>query len=417
MFLQILFFVAILALLGILVKQAREQRLVVVALAILVTILPLNESFTGWSLLLASVLIVATFVFSKSRQFTWKPMYYAIVAMYVLGFWGLLRLDYLALANRTVDTTLPMIIFPILFSMVQLSKRNVVLLLRFFVWFVIVVCVYGLLSYATTVYGFSWKVALLDGKQFSRFFMVFPLTWQPSALSIMLLMALPVAFYLRYHDGRQITLVEMLLATILPILVLLMVGARVGVAVFPILLGLGYLFYCKLKPTVKWGLVGVAIAGLAVLLYLLPYDIRERFTDQLRIDQRTIAISAIKEKPILGWGIGQQRNLMACEARIQNLGIKNPPVFHHFHNLYLDIMVKFGIVGILVLSWLIFGLLGIAIRKKHFLLLSFIAMYAIVFYFEIVLYSPRWVVVFMFWFCFLIANQEHLISLRSNCSK
>jgi len=411
MLLQILLFTTIFALFCVLAKQAREQYPAVVALAVLIVILPLNRSFNELGMSATTVLMVIFFIFNKFRKFTWKPIFYIIASVYFLNFVGLLHTGDFSLSGKAIDSALPMILFPVLFSMVQLSKRNVLLLLRFFLWAVIVVCVYGLLSYAMAVYGeFSWKAALLDGKRYARFFMVEPLTWHPSALSITLLMALPVSFYLRYHTGKQITLIEMLLAVLLPILVTLMVGARVGVAIIPVLLGLSYLFYCKFKPVFKWGIVaGGAMVGLCLILFLLPADIRERYTDQIRIDQRTVAISAIQEKPIFGWGTLQQRPLIACEERAQNLGIETIHIQPHFHNVYLDMMVQFGIVGIVALLFLIFWTFKIAIHRKHFLLLSFMAMYTIAFYFDNVLQSQRFVVAFMFWFCFLLVNWKYLV--------
>lgn len=408
MTLSILFFIAVFALICLLVRQAREQRLEVIALAILIAILPLKERFNEWGILIISVLLVVAFIFNKFRQFRWQPIFYAIVGLYFLKFLGAIRVGYLDFPTMRFDTAIPLILFPILFCMVQLSKKNVVLLLRFFVWIVIAVSTYGLLSYVTTVPEFSWQAILLDGKRYSRFFMVFPITWQPSALSITLLMALPVSFYLRYHDGKQITFVEMLLGVLLPIIVLFTVGARIGVAVFPILLGLGYLFYCKFRPIFKWGLAAVGVAALCAAFFLIPPEIKNRFSDHVRGDLRKTAISAIKEKPVLGWGTWQQRSLLVCEERAEKLGI-TPWRQWHFHNLYLDVMVQYGIVGISVLLLLIFWILWIAVRKKHFLLLSFMVMYLIAFYFETVLYSSRWVVTFMFWFCFLVANHKYLV--------
>jgi len=415
MVLQILFFVAILALLGVLVRQAREQYLPVIAFAVLIVCLPLRENLKELSIFVASVLIVLAFVLNKSRKFTWQPLFYAVVGVYLLNFVGLLPTGDFNLANRRIDVMIPLVLFPVLFSMVQLSKRNVMLLLRFFVWIVIAVCVYGLLSYVIAKDEFSLKLIFLESKQFARFFAVDPFTSHPSALNIVLMMALPVSLYLRYHDGKQITLVEMLLAIVLPILVAFIVGARIGVAVFPVLLGLGYVFYCKFKPTIKWGIVATATVGLFVLFYILPYEIRDRFSDQSRVDFRSIAISAIQEKPILGWGTWQQPDLIACAERLKSLEIDHPYLLnhHHFHNVYLDVMVQFGIIGIIVLLILILWTFWTAIHQKNFILLSFIVMYIIVFLVDNVLQSHRWVMPFMFWFAFLVANQKNLIERKT----
>jgi len=158
MLFQTLLFVAIFALLCMLVRQACEQRLQVITLALLVILLPLHENLISWGMLAISVLIIVTFIFNKSRQFTWQPLFYAIVGLYFLNFAWLLFMGDFNFANKGIDSAVPMVLFPILFSMVQLSKKNVQLLLRFFVWIVIVVCVYGLLSYVFA----APEISLLD---------------------------------------------------------------------------------------------------------------------------------------------------------------------------------------------------------------------------------------------------------------
>ena len=391
-------------------KQDIIERLTLLGFAIMLACLPLKDvpfHIIGMSVL--SVMIVVSFIINKSRKFTWQPIFYLVFAMYFLQIAGVINVGYLDFSTQRFDTAMPMILFPVLFGMTQLSKKNMVLLLRLFVWAVIAFCVYGLLSYAAIALSYiSLETALLDGKSYSRLFAVWPLWHHPSALTIALLMALPVSLYLRYHDGKQITLFEMLPAIILPILVTFIIGARVGVAIFPVLLGLGYLVYCKFRPVLKWGLVAAGVAGLCIILHLLPSDVKILYSDSIREDLRKIAISAIKEKPVLGWGTMQQRYLMSCEE------IETQYTFNHFHNVYLDSMVQFGIAGIVALLFLIFWTFAIAIRQKHFLLLSFMAMYIIVFYFDNVLYGPKFVNAFWFWFCFLLVNRKYLVELSAN---
>jgi len=415
MLLPILFFTAIFALLCVLAKQVREQRLVVIGFSLLIAVLPLIEIFNIWAVSIMAVLAVIAFVFNKSRQFVWYPIFYATVGIYALSFVGLLHTGDFSFANKRIDTAIPLMVFPILFGLTQLSRRNVMLLLRFFLWIVIVLCAYGILSLLAVVPDFSWKTALLDGKQYADLFVVWPITLHPSALSVTLLMALPVSFYLRFHAEKQITLVEMLLAILLPILVTFMVGARIGVGVIPVLLGLAYLFYCKFKPVFKWGFVIVGVTvGLFLIFFVLPPDIKKSYFDSTRADFRKTAISAIKEKPVLGWGTWQQPYLIACEERARNLELEVIHPSQHFHNVYLDMMVQFGIVGIVALLCLILGIFKIAIHKKHFLLLSFAVMYILVFWVDNVLQAGRFVKPFMFWFCFLVANQKYLLEKRTS---
>jgi len=218
-------------------------------------------------------------------------------------------------------------------------------------------------------------------------------------------MAIPVALYLRYQDEKQITLIGMLLCVLLPIAFAVLSGARVGMIIAPMLLVLGYFFYCKFRPAFKWGLVVVGIAAGGILLHLFP-KADDHFVDPNRADLRKTAISAIKEKPVFGWGTGYVEPLIHSEERAHSLGIETPYDFNQFHNQYLEDMVQFGAPGILILLVLLGWILWVGIREKNCLLLSFLAIYILFFWTESVLFVAKGVVPFAFWLCFLMANKK-----------
>jgi O-antigen ligase len=76
-------------------------------------------------------------------------------------------------------------------------------------------------------------------------------------------------------------------------------------------------------------------------------------SDQIRQSQWESAIYAIKEKPILGWGLS---NFSTQVERIKNtydLGAKNY-VDAHAHNVFLEIGAGTGLIGLfLFLGWLL----------------------------------------------------------------
>jgi len=234
--------------------------------------------------------------------------------------------------------------------------------------------------------------------------MMWPAHPHPSYLSSILLMAAPIALYLRYQDEKQITMVEMLLGVLLPIVFTVLSGARVGMVIAPILFLFGYLFYCKFKPILKWGLVFEGILAGVILLHIFP-SADNSFTDSFREDLQKTAISAIKEKPVFGWGTGYVRPLIQDEERAHSLGIETPYSFNQFHNQYLEDMVQFGVFGILTLLVLLGWILWVGIREKNFLLLSFLAIYILFFWTESTLFIAKGITPFTFWLCFLMKNK------------
>lgn len=393
----------------ILTKQAPTQHFLLFTIALFLISLPLKINYTNCTMAFMSLTMIIAFIRNKSRHFTWQPIFYVLCAIYLMNVIGLLYTGDFKLGTRRLDTIIVLLIFPVIFSMVQFPKKSVILLLRFFVWLVIIFCTFGLLSYVTIVPGMTWDMVYKDSKLYAPLLMMWPAHPHPSYVSTILLMAVPIALYLRFQDGRQITFIEMLLGVSLPIVFTMLGGARVGMMIAPLLLGLGYLFYCRFRPALKWGLVVVGIAAVAGLLQLFP-KADDRFVDPVRVDLRRTAISAVKERPVLGWGTGYVSPLIRSEERAHHLGIETPHPLDRFHNQYLEDVVQFGIPGILILLTLIAWVLWLGIQNKDYLLLSFLAIYVIFFWTESALYNSKGVVPFAFWLCFLVATQKTRLS-------
>jgi O-antigen ligase len=402
-----IFFISVLGGLLMTTIHAPTQRLILFSVALSLAVLPLYKDY---SLAPMMLIMIIAFIYNKSRRFIWQPIFCVLCAIYLMNVIGLLYTGDFNLGIKRLDTTVVLVLFPVIFSMTQLPKKNIILLLRFFVWSVIAFCVFELFSYAIIVHGFTWNAVFRDSKLFAPFLMMWPAHPHPSYLSTILLMAIPIALYLRYDNqlsiiNYQLSIVETFLGVVLPIVFTILAGARVGMVIVPVLLLLGYLFYCKLKPLLKWGLLiaGVIASGFILQSYLKNDN---RFADPIRVDLRKTAISAIKEKPVFGWGTGYVEPLIHSEERAHSLGIEKPYSFNQFHNQYLEDTVQFGITGILILLLLFGWLLWIGIREKNFLLLSLLVIYIFFCWTETVFFVAKGVTPFTFWFCFLMSNRN-----------
>jgi len=152
---------------------------------------------------------------------------------------------------------------------------------------------------------------------------------------------------------------------------------------------------------------------LGIMLHLFP-KADDRFVDPIRADLRKTAISAIKEKPIFGWGTGYVEPLIISEERAHSLNIETPYDFNQFHNQYLEDMVQFGILGILLILVLFGWMLWTGVREKNYLLLSLLVIYAFFCWTETVFFVAKGVIPFTFWFCFLISNRTTLMTSKKS---
>ena len=398
--------------------QAPTHRLPLFTIALFLASIPLKTDYTNYTMGIMILTMFISFIYNKSRRFTWQPVFYVLCAMYLMNVIGLLYTNDFNHGIKRLDTCIVLILFPAVFSMFQFPKKNVLLLLRFFVWSTIAFCAFGLLSYATIVPEFTWNMVFRDSKLYAPLLMMWPAHPHPSFLSTILLMAVPVSLYLRFGDEKQITLIEMLFGVLLPVVFTILSGARVGLVIAPALLALGYLFYCRFKPVLKWGILVVGIVLSGIFLHNnVEHAGSVLLSDPIRTDLRKTAISAISEKPVFGWGTGAAMSLIKSEERAHSLGIETPYDFTSFHNHYLEDMVQFGIPGIILLLTLFGWILWIGLREKNFLLLSLLAIYSLFCWTESALFISKAVIPFTFWLCFFMTNRENINLSLTQCNK
>jgi O-antigen ligase len=409
-----LFFVGslFLFLLFFLYSHTFSQFLPIMGIGIFLITLPLKISYNTWGMIIMALTIIIYYIKNRPRNLTWHPIFYILSGLFFLNIIGLIYTSDFQNGIKRLDTTIPFVLFPFLFSIVSFSTKNVMLLLRLFIWIIIAFCGFGLLSYITIIPEFDWNTLYRDSKLYASILLIWPAHAHPSYFSTIIIMAIPIAFYLRFQDKKEITIVELCLGVLLPVIFTVLTGARIGLVIIPFLLFFAYFFYCRLKPILKWGLVGLGVIILCLFIYKFP-KVDDRFQDPIRKDLRTIAVEAIKEKPILGWGTRYVSPLIRSEDTKELLGIETPYSFNQFHNQYLENMVQFGIPGILILLLLFGWMLYLSIRYKDYLLLSLLTIYVLFFWTESALFTFKGIVPFTFWLCFLVATQKQRLGDRN----
>ncbi|MDR2887149.1 MAG: O-antigen ligase family protein, partial [Bacteroidales bacterium] len=393
----------LLLLVAFLYKQSSTQRILLVSVAFFIACFPLKMEWSNWTLGVMGLVALVTFIIDRERTFRWRPIYWLPVAIYALYLAGCLYAGHKADAYRELDASISLIIFPIVFSIVCLTKDNILLLLRFFIRAAMVFCVFGLLSFAAIVPEFGLNI-LLDGKLYSPLLLMWPAYPHPSVAAMVLVMAVPVAMYL--HRIKGISMVEMLLCLCCVMIFSMLTGARVAMIAVPMVIVLGVGVYCKIKPVFKWALAGIAVAGCVFIFNKYP-ELTNRFSDPIREQLRITAMDAFKQKPIFGWGTGSMKQIIASEETVHRLGYDAPQAtLNHFHNQYLDSLVQFGIAGSLVFFALFVSLACIAVRRKDFLLAAFLAIYLLFMLVESPLATVKGIQPMMFWLCFFTGSQN-----------
>ncbi|WP_157717103.1 O-antigen ligase [Formosa sp. Hel1_31_208] len=171
--------------------------------------------------------------------------------------------------------------------------------------------------------------------------------------------------------------------------------------------------------------IGV-LAVICVLLFLLPQT-NKRIGEMLnkttytaknetnstnnRLQIYKCAIDLIKEKPLFGYGIEDDRTeLYQCYK--ENLYYLFELKFNT-HNQYLSILMKVGIIGLLLFLWFLYYNLNLAIQTEDWLFVGVIIFFSIVMLFENILERQNGVMLFTFLINYF-AFKNYLVVHESN---
>ncbi|MDR3351076.1 MAG: O-antigen ligase family protein [Prevotellaceae bacterium] len=369
--------------------------------------------FANRTLVYATVLLVAAgaaliiYRVSSGKQKLCPPcpVVYCWLAVYLVRALWLLFSNDPQSGLRWIDTTLPFILFPLLFQYLPLNERIFKTALVFFVHFTLLFCAVSLFSVA--YHSFTVPVAIKEWLFHPKSY-PFAYTWtnydHPSFLSVIYLLALPAGVYLKRKYGAVST-AEIIALIVAEAAMIAFTGARVGFILLPVLLFLILLYCISLKRKIIVAGSLIALAGImAIGMWSLGEQFFLRFKDPVRMQLWETAVASIKEKPLLGTGTGGMDAVMTSPALATELGYPEPQPLSYPHNQYLGEVMHFGFIGAAALFGTLVYLLAMAFRKKDILLLSLLAVLFIFMFTEMPLDSHKGVNFFLFFISLFAAS-------------
>ena len=359
--------------------------------------------FTLWLLALSAIT-----TFLAYRKFNFKLIYLFPLLFFTFRMLSL-AFSPPDITFKHVEYCLSLLLMPALFSLVRLTQAQVQWFLRgafYALLAAVAVCWLVFLRYIASSEQTFLQV-FKDPKAYSAFFLGSTLFWHSSFISISLSAIIPVAFYLRARESIKPLL--MWVAVLLSATFILLTGARIGVVVSGLTLALSLAYYHRSIPWISKIGVLLAIAVVALFAYFSPYTIT---SDTPRENLRSLGMRVIADGPACGSGVYSMHRYITSEETAEKYNAHYGYTFNHFHNTFIDETVQFGLLGGLLLLAFFAGVAFLAIRKKDFLLMAFLATYLPFAYVESLFMSVKAIMPFMFWFCFLVSTQEERRKLR-----
>jgi O-antigen ligase len=203
-----------------------------------------------------------------------------------------------------------------------------------------------------------------------------------------------------------ISKIELVIFAVFSLITQFSMQSRIGVIGFLIITTVSMLYYVKMKTPYFKAILYVG-AILAVMLFFIftKTGVMKATQDRPREISYAFATSYIHDHFWWGCGTGEQQTALHHQDEIMpevNLLPGFPPYLYS-HNQFLGEMVQFGIVGLIVLSTLLIGLIYYSFKTRNYLLQMLMLLYILFMMIEEPLYAQEGIMRFMVFLTFFIA--------------
>ncbi|MDX2248073.1 MAG: O-antigen ligase family protein [Bacteroidia bacterium] len=378
-------------------KAQLHHRIFLAGLILAVVALPLSRALLSISLLV----LVANWVVEGDFRKKWgiikkKRFIWLFMGFYAIHLFGLLYTVNLEPASKSLIVKLPLLFFPLVtVTAKKLTRSEFNLIIRAFVsasLFAGAICV-GLALYENYHTG---KV-IPDPYYFTYFQFSGYIFLHPTYFSLFLnlaILALGWLWYDRRRYGEKVYPIRNILQMVVLFSLVLMLSARMQILILLALFGmiLLYIFYQRGKLMAGLGLT-VATGVIAFLLIFSNPANQARFKDifssgesytgkiehsgkAVRVYIWDKAFGLIVNHPWLGVGTGDSLDELAESYRDGGFAYGYKTRLNA-HNQYLETAVALGLVGMIYLIACFVFSAGFAIRRKNYLYLGFVILFAL----------------------------------------
>lgn len=256
----------------------------------------------------------------------------------------------------------------------------------------------------------------------------------PTYLSMKIIWAILLTVYFYYKKINKLLLLAIF--AILSVTIFLL-ASKAGITMWIILMLSLLVFYIGRKISSKF-LKYFTISVIAISLITVSFEITKEISrinvfinqisngisqeniDWKNLDQRTrewyCAFQLIKEKPILGHGIGKVEDRMV-EEYLKNGWVEEARLRLNAHNQFLETQMTFGIPGTLTLLWMLLTPLIFRKRLQYpELATAFVFMMTFFLMFESMFVRQWGIMFFTLFYCILVIPSKDKNSVQLNHS-
>lgn len=387
-----------------------------------------------------SVLLMA-FLFSLAFSFRIEKFKAALVPILILtaGFvFSMVSLSYTSNfheGRQVIERQLALFFIPVLFlSGFKLDRYKLLILLKCFFIAIMLISLY-LIKLSVGKFMDSgvrmdeWFVRDNLYHSFAK-----PIGMHATYLSLYIGLAIFTGFYWLLLNNTLLVKLLIFLGLFILITTLILLSSRSVISSVLAIIFLVYPFYASGFKYKSLLVLGALIIG-CISFFLVQESsfIKDRFIEKIkdeiklkpflkadstynpvyggetRADRWFCAVELIRERPLLGFGTGSEKDVLMQKYKkynLQNAEVNN----YDAHNQYLAFTIKSGIPGLILFLLPIFYAFRLSVRRKSFIYLAFILLFSITCITENVLESNKGIFFYAFFnalFCtFCLAKND-----------
>lgn len=337
--------------------RAKTQKLLTFSASCLILTIPLGVQPAIYAM---ALLILTLLLYSIPKFKSPSPLRLSALPILLLSYFLLCLISSIwapspAKSFASIDTMLPFLAFPILFSIVEVKKSTFETLLKVFVASFLVLFIVSLSNYFLLNPTFTSDNLWESSKLFAPMLFLKPQFYHPSYQTLFALFAFISCIIL--VKRHQFPLLFLLIFAPIILFFVLISGSRSSLVVMAFVFFASTLYLLPLRNLHRT-IIFISVGFLGLLaLFLIP-EIQNKFTDTLRLEMWSEAWNGFLQKPLSGHGFGSSKHLYETvlqEKFKDYYGFS--PLIVNFHNQFLQDFYEFGLWGIIFWATFLFLML------------------------------------------------------------
>jgi O-antigen ligase len=339
---------------------------------------------------------------------------YGFALLYVLRIIGIFWTLDPSGGKVLIESNFSLLLFPLLFIMFDLKKEVADTVLT---WFVRSILLFAVISLGFLVYySCILNISLFEWIAQAKILYPHILDWSnlgekvhPSYIATATALAVAASIYLFCDKTvkHKISLIETIINIILFSILILYTGCRIATVSLPLLFLLAAFIYLPFRRRTKGIIIIVSLILFSMGIVAISKN-QSFFKDPIRVQLNQMAVEAIKEQPLFGYGTGAQKIIIEQLPLAKKSGYDSIyPNVGHVHNQFLAELLHYGVIMGLTLPALMLCILIFAWKRRSFILLSFWLIETSFMFVEGPLDTQKGITFFSFFAIFLITSQNN----------